>query len=676
MWFDTRHPALTGFPMAEEFDWRWADLIRGAQGVNLDRLPRELQPIIQGIDDWNRNYKLGVVFECRVGSGRLMVSAVDLNSTQKLNSTARLLRRSLLEYMAGSQFQPRITVSVDDLRGLLFDTQIMRRLGAVATAPLPDKTRPTATGPEKAIDGDPNTYWLTGDSRSRHPHTLTVAFPAPVAMAGLVLLPRQDHYEHVGDIRDYGIEVSDDGREWREVKVGKLISSFVPQEINFDSVITARSIRLTAASGFGEDGAAALAELAVIYAGPKLTDSIAGIYPPPTGAVVVTNDEERRELLRKGPLGPAARFDFGGLGPVVPGYQQVLPASIYGQGRGYGFEPGTQVVAISRDESDPVRGDFITSDRPFSFSVALPEGNYNVTVTLGDAEGETSTTVRAELQRLMLDQIRTAPGQYTTRTFTVNVRRPQISTGRVVRLKDRGRSTEHLTWDERLTLEFSGARPAVCAVEIVPSRAPMIFLLGDSTVADRPRDSYSSWGQMLPRFFQPGVAVANHAEAGESVRSFYEEMRVSKVLSSIRQGDYLLIEFGHDDQLRSGINSTSESHNGLYELLQEAKDRGAIPVLVTPSHRRTFDERGRLFNSLGDYPAMVIRLARSTRTPLIDLHAMSKDLYESLGPDRSGPLFVSGDNTHHSSEGAYRLAQLVVDGIKRNQLDLAKYLVE
>jgi hypothetical protein len=182
---------------------------------------------------------------------------------------------------------------------------------------------------------------------------------------------------------------------------------------------------------------------------------------------------------------------------------------------------------------------------------------------------------------------------------------------------------------------------------------------------------------MLPSFFQPGIAIANHAAPGETVQNFYDEARFAKVLSLVRQGDYLLIQFGHDEQkeMRPGVNSISAYRNRLYTLIHEVKERGAIPVLITPPHRLTFDERGQIYNSLGGYPDAIINLARSTNTPLIDLHGLSEQLYESLGPERSALLFVNGDNTSHNSEGANRLAQRVVVGIKRNQLDLMKYLV-
>lgn len=264
---DARHPALKEFPTATHFDWQWSEIVRGARAVNLDRLPHALSPVVWAIDDWNRNYKLGLVFECRVGRGRLVVSGADLESDLDARPSVRQLRRSLLDYMASARFKPAVEVEPAELRGLLFDTRVMKRLGAeIAGESLP--SNPAAN----AVDGDPNTFWLAGDAKknAKHPHTLVVTFPAPVAVSGLVLMPRQNHREHEGDIRVYVVEASDDGTNWREVARGELASTFEPQRVSFAATFTARALRLTALSGFGPDVTAALAELAVVYAGPPL----------------------------------------------------------------------------------------------------------------------------------------------------------------------------------------------------------------------------------------------------------------------------------------------------------------------------------------------------------------------------------------------------------------------
>ncbi|HEV2763735.1 MAG TPA: discoidin domain-containing protein, partial [Pyrinomonadaceae bacterium] len=269
LWSDTRHPALARFPTEANFDWHWTELVRGARAVNLDRLPRALRPVVWAIDDWNRNYKLGAVFECAVGRGRLLVSAFDLETDLDTRPAARQLRRSLLDYMASARFRPAVSVTPAELRALMFDTRVMRKLGAKASG-----ESQAANPPANAVDGDPNTFWLAGDARKglKHPHELTVSFDAPARFNGLVLMPRQNHREHEGDIREYVLSVSDDGTSWREVVRGALASTFEPQRVNFSREVTARHLKLTAVNGFGPDPTAALAELAVVYTGPKLAE--------------------------------------------------------------------------------------------------------------------------------------------------------------------------------------------------------------------------------------------------------------------------------------------------------------------------------------------------------------------------------------------------------------------
>jgi beta-galactosidase len=258
--------ALESFPTSSSFDWQWAQIIRNVRAVNLDHLPPDLEPTVWAIDDWNRNYKLGVIFECVVGEGKLLVSAIDVTRPSDPNPVARQLRQSLLNYMASDCFHPNVPVSTEQMRTLFFDNQIMKKLGAVAHA--------NGESAGVAIDGDPNTFWLAGDPRAqlREQLELVIDFPGPVAISGLVIMPRQTQREHEGDIREYMILASNDAGEWRDVVRGELVSTFAPQQIQFPRTITARYLKLISLSGFGVDKTTSLAELAVIYAGPKLDD--------------------------------------------------------------------------------------------------------------------------------------------------------------------------------------------------------------------------------------------------------------------------------------------------------------------------------------------------------------------------------------------------------------------
>src|SRR5262249_53583763 len=289
------------------------------------------------------------------------------------------------------------------------------------------------------------------------------------------------------------------------------------------------------------------------------------------------------------------------------------------------------------------------------------------------------TTVKAELRRLMLERVETKPGKFVTRMFTVNVRTPQIAGDGEVKLKDREKTTETWAWDEKLTLEFNDIRPAVCAIEITRADdAPTIYLLGDSTVCDQPREPYNSWGQMLTRFFKPGVTIANHAESGESLRSSLGARRLDKVLSTMKPGDYLFIQYGHNDEKEKGegVGAFTTYKSDLKTFVAGARAHGGIPVLITPVQRRSFDKDGKITNSHGDYPEAVRQVAREENVPLIDLNAMSKTLYEAWGDEPSKKAFAPNDNTHHNNFGSYELARCIVEGIKANKLGIGKYLAD
>ncbi len=373
----------------------------------------------------------------------------------------------------------------------------------------------------------------------------------------------------------------------------------------------------------------------------------------------------------------ALKFSFAP-GAAAPGFTSVPPDQTYSKASGFGFEPGAALKAVDEGGAGAAPGGFVTSEKGFYFSANVPEGNYKVTVTLGDAKGESVTTVKAELRRLMLEQVRTEPGKFETRTFIVNVRVPQYPGGQVKLKSPRETTQEAWGWDNRLTLEFSNSRPCLRSIEITKvDDVPTVFILGDSTVCDQSGEPFCSWGQMLTRFFKPEVAVANHAESGETVASSAGAGRLKKVLSLMKPGDYLLMQYGHNDMK----NTTAAAYGSLLKSwVAQVQAKGGIPVLITPMNRHTF-QGDVVTNSLKDFPDAVRTLAAEQKVALIDLNAMSKTLYEALGPQGSINLFEhvgsdlsKFDATHHCNYGAYELARCIVEGLKANNLPLAKSL--
>jgi lysophospholipase L1-like esterase len=374
----------------------------------------------------------------------------------------------------------------------------------------------------------------------------------------------------------------------------------------------------------------------------------------------------------------------------IQDFIRVTPDMKYSPEAGYGFDFGTIPFAVDRHGKKPLNSGFITSDKPFFFSVDLPEGNYRVKIITGDLLEPSMTTVRAESRRLIFEKIKTEKGKFTTLTAVINVRNPAIA-GTKDEVKRKPRELNKLDWDHKLTFEFTDKRPCICALEIERiSNAVTIFLAGNSTVVDQDDDPWASWGQMFPRFLNQEVAVSNQAESGLSLGSFLSSNRLEKVLSMMKSGDYLFIEFGHNDQKEKGPDDGAYKSytDRMKRFVNEFRAKGGNPVIVTPANRRSFGDDGKISNSLGEYPDAARKVAKELNVPLIDLNSMTKTLYESLGPEESKDLFVIypantfpdqkealNDNTHFNSYGAFELAKCITKGIRENVPGLRKYLV-
>jgi lysophospholipase L1-like esterase len=255
----------------------------------------------------------------------------------------------------------------------------------------------------------------------------------------------------------------------------------------------------------------------------------------------------------------------------------------------------------------------------------------------------------------------------------------------------KARELNYWHWDNKLTLEFNGAMPKICGLEIEPAKeVTTVFLAGNSTVVDQAEEPYAAWGQMFPLFFEPGkVAIANYAESGEALSSFQSARRLDKILSLMKAGDYLFIEFAHNDmkQKGEGIGPWTSYSVSLKHYISECRKKGGNPVLVTSMHRRNFDKSGKVVNTLGDYPAAMRKVAADEKVPLIDLNNMSATLYEAWGPKGSEKGFVIYpansfpgqekallDNTHFNPYGAMEIAKCIVQGMREIHLPLAGFL--
>ena len=345
---------------------------------------------------------------------------------------------------------------------------------------------------------------------------------------------------------------------------------------------------------------------------------------------------------------------------------------VYSDSQGYGYD-----VLPAPDKKKPAE--------PFYFSVKVPDGNYLVKVVLGGKKNS-NTTVRAEGRRLMMDNITTKRAKDTQEvSFTVNKRTPLIDEKNGVKIKDREKA--YFTWDDKLTLEFNGDMPAVKHIHIEKADVPTIYLCGNSTVVDQNYEPWASWGQMITRWFGPEVAISNHAESGLTARTFIASNRLDKILTTLKKGDYVFVEFGHNDEKekKPGDGAWYHYQYQLKIFVDQVRKKGADIVFCTPTERRAFnDDRKTLMNTHGDFPAAMKMVAEKENVPLIDLNSLTKTFFETLGYEDSKRALVHypkemygrelADNTHFNTYGAYEVAKCVVMGMKQLNLPIAQYL--
>lgn len=332
----------------------------------------------------------------------------------------------------------------------------------------------------------------------------------------------------------------------------------------------------------------------------------------------------------------------------------------------------------------------VKSNAPFTRNIEVPDGNYKVTVVLGSKKKAGNTVVRAENRRLMVDEVATKKGQFKTVEFVVNKRTPEIEKGKRVKVKDREKN--YNTWDNAINLEFTGAAPAVKEVKIErDTTATTIFLCGNSTVVDQPYEPWASWGQMIPRWFGPEVSISNNAESGLTAGSFLGSYRLDKILTMMKKGDYVICEFGHNDQ-KEKMAGAGAWYNFSYNLkvfIDKVRAKGGNIIFVTPTQRRRFDDatHSKILETHGDYPDAMRAVAKREGVPVIELHDMTRTFFETLGYENSKKALVHypantfpgqdkplADNTHFNPYGAYEIAKMVVMGMKQLNLPIVKYL--
>jgi lysophospholipase L1-like esterase len=223
-----------------------------------------------------------------------------------------------------------------------------------------------------------------------------------------------------------------------------------------------------------------------------------------------------------------------------------------------------------------------------------------------------------------------------------------------------------------------------------------IHMIGDSTMANKPNPQTNperGWGQMLPLFFDENVTVNNASVNGRSTKSFIDEGRWNTLLKDLKPGDYVFIQFGHNDQKNKDPKRYTNPYTGymrnLVKYVNETRAKGATPVLFSSIVRRNFNESGVLEDTHGAYPFVTRYVADKLEVPFVDMQLKSEDLVLSLGQEKSKEIYMwiepgrnemypkgRQDNTHFTEKGATEMARLAVEGLKENNLELTKFLKE
>jgi lysophospholipase L1-like esterase len=232
------------------------------------------------------------------------------------------------------------------------------------------------------------------------------------------------------------------------------------------------------------------------------------------------------------------------------------------------------------------------------------------------------------------------------------------------------------------------------SVIAVAQQKPTLFLIGDSTMAnkDNPdKNPEHGWGQVLPLFLTTEIEIQNHAMNGRSSKSFRTEGRWDKIEKQLKKGDFVIIQFGHNDQKVKDstkfTNPYTQYRANLERYVNETRAKGATPILMTSIVRRNFTENGVLVDTHKEYPLVVRMVANDLKVPFVDLQLLTEQMEISYGPEKSKLLHLhykegeveyypkgKSDDTHLSKFGAESVAKLALNSLRNLKTGLEKYI--
>lgn len=242
----------------------------------------------------------------------------------------------------------------------------------------------------------------------------------------------------------------------------------------------------------------------------------------------------------------------------------------------------------------------------------------------------------------------------------------------------------------RISAATLGLLGLLAFAPLAPPLKTKVYLIGDSTMANKIPATFpeTGWGMPLTTFFDSTVVVDNRAQNGRSTRTFLAENRWQPVVDALRPGDYVLIQFGHNDESPDKVDRytpPADFRRNLLRFVAEARSKKAVPILITPVSRRQFDKDGHVKETHVTYSGLTAAAATEAKVPLVDLDRLSRELLQKLGDENSKLLFMQlapgdhpnyplgrNDNTHFNELGARKIAQLVVNDLKAQHIALAE----
>jgi lysophospholipase L1-like esterase len=246
---------------------------------------------------------------------------------------------------------------------------------------------------------------------------------------------------------------------------------------------------------------------------------------------------------------------------------------------------------------------------------------------------------------------------------------------------------------KRLVLVFFAA---LLAFTVPPKKRITVYMIGDSAMCEyeAKRQPLTGWGMPFKYFFDSTVQIDNRARGGRSTRTFLSEGRWQPIADSLQEGDYVLMQFGHNDEAKEEkykdrFTPVPDYKANLIKFINATRARKATPVIITPVSRMRFDKEGKQEETHIEYTAACYEVAKEYKVPLVDLDKMSRELYNRLGPTGTkllfmqlepgeNPSYLEGqkDNTHFNEYGARRIAELVLQGLQENHIELAERIVK